>query len=179
MIPNYKRPTFKEYLLEVLDRPLDDQDLDMIEYCEQLEKENAELKEDKLEYQRILDIWDKRTYRKKYLEERRVEVPTLLYPDADEIYERYFKLREENKELKERVKVFDKAVKCDKCDCNICDAEKLLLDSIPKSVIREKMKKVEREEKIELKGLKGQDRYYVKQEFMYKKNILKELLGDK
>lgn len=49
---------------------------------------------------------------------------------------------------------------------------------IPKSVIREKIEKVEREEKIELKGLKGQDRYYVKQEFMYKKNILKEILGE-
>ena len=55
-----------------------------------------------------------------------------------------------------------------------------LLDEhyVPATLIREKIEKVEREEKIELKGLKGQDRYYVKQEFMYKKNILKELLGE-
>ena len=63
-------------------------------------KENEELKSDNLEYQRIQDIFDKRTYRKKYLEERRKEEPNLLYPDVDEIYRRYYELRKENEELK-------------------------------------------------------------------------------
>lgn len=67
-----------------------------------------ELKQDNLEYQRIQDTFDERCYRKKYLEERRAEEEDLLYPDADEVYERYFKQREmiqdlekKNKKLKE------------------------------------------------------------------------------
>lgn len=68
---------------------------------EKLQKENEELKADNYEYQRIQDIFDERTYRKKYLEERREENPNLLYPDADEIYERYYKFKKENEELKE------------------------------------------------------------------------------
>lgn len=63
-------------------------------------KENEELKSDNLEYQRIQDIFDKRTYRKKYLEERRKEEPNLLYPDADEIYRRYYELKKENQQLR-------------------------------------------------------------------------------
>lgn len=47
-----------------------------------------------------------------------------------------------NKELEDKVKVFDKAVKCDKCDCNICEAEKLLLNSIPKSKVEEKIEEL-------------------------------------
>ena len=37
MIPNYKRPPYREYIIDVLERPLDDQDLDMINYVEGLE----------------------------------------------------------------------------------------------------------------------------------------------
>lgn len=50
--------------------------------------------EDILEYERILDIWNERPYRKKYLEERRKENPKLLYPDADEIYQKYYELKD-------------------------------------------------------------------------------------
>lgn len=79
---------------------------------EQLEKENgskekaykARTEELELEYQRILDIFDKRTYRKKYLEERRAEEKNLLYPDADEVYERYFKQKEKIQELEKEIK---------------------------------------------------------------------------
>lgn len=67
---------------------------------EKLQKENEELKSDNLEYQRIQDIFDKRTYRKKYLEERRKEEPNLLYPDTDEIYRRYYELQKENQQLR-------------------------------------------------------------------------------
>jgi hypothetical protein len=67
---------------------------------EVLLKENEELKSDNLEYQRIQDIFDKRTYRKKYLEERRKEEPNLLYPDTDEIYRRYYELQKENQQLR-------------------------------------------------------------------------------
>lgn len=58
----------------------------VLKLIKKLQKENEDLKSDNLEYQRIQDIFDKRTYRKKYLEERRKEEPDLLYPDSDEIY---------------------------------------------------------------------------------------------
>lgn len=73
---------------------------DVREELKELKKENEELKSDNLEYQRIQDIFDKRTYRKKYLEERRKEEPNLLYPDADEIYRRYYELKKENQQLR-------------------------------------------------------------------------------
>lgn len=73
---------------------------DVREELKELKKENKELKSDNLEYQRIQDIFDKRTYRKKYLEERRKEEPNLLYPDADEIYRRYYELKKENQQLR-------------------------------------------------------------------------------
>lgn len=47
----------------------------------------------------FLKIKNERKYRKKYIEERRAEQPNLLFPDLNEVYERYFKLKEENKEL--------------------------------------------------------------------------------
>ena len=62
-------------------------------------KENEELKEYNIDYKRILDLADNRTYRKKYLEERRKEQPNLLYPDGDEIYQRYYELQKEIKNL--------------------------------------------------------------------------------
>lgn len=37
MIPNYKRPKYSDYISDVLERPLDDQDLDMITHIEELE----------------------------------------------------------------------------------------------------------------------------------------------
>lgn len=62
-------------------------------------KENEELKEYNMTYERILGLADNRIYRKKYLEERRKEQPNLLYPDSDEIYRRYYELKEENEHL--------------------------------------------------------------------------------
>lgn len=63
-----------------------------------------ELIQDNLEYQRILDTLDERVYRKKYLEERRAEEENLLYPDADEVYERYFKQKEKIQDLEKEIK---------------------------------------------------------------------------
>lgn len=57
-----------------------------------------------LEYERILDIYDQREYRKRYLEERRKEQPNLLYPDADEIYKRYY---EQQEQLQEKDKIIE------------------------------------------------------------------------
>ena len=71
----------------------------LVENIEKLQKENEELKEYNMTYKRILGLADNRIYRKKYLEERRKEQPNLLYPDSDEIYRRYYELKEENEHL--------------------------------------------------------------------------------
>ena len=52
------------------------------------------LQEEIKEWEYIQDIQDQREYHKKYLEERRKEQPNLLYPDYDEIYKRFFELRD-------------------------------------------------------------------------------------
>ena len=71
----------------------------LINKNKELQKENEELKEYNMTYERILGLADNRIYRKKYLEERRKEQPNLLYPDSDEIYQRYYELKEENEHL--------------------------------------------------------------------------------
>ena len=71
----------------------------LINKNKELQKENEELKEYNMTYKRILGLADNRIYRKKYLEERRKEQPNLLYPDSDEIYQRYYELKEENEHL--------------------------------------------------------------------------------
>lgn len=62
---------------------------------DRLQKENKELKSDNLEKARILEMFDDRKYRKKYLEERRKEETNLLYPDGDEIYKRYYEQKKQ------------------------------------------------------------------------------------
>lgn len=85
-------------------RPKLDQAIErvLLDY-KRLLKENEELKEYNMTYERILGLADNRIYRKKYLEERRKEQPNLLYPDSDEIYRRYYELKEENEELHRKI----------------------------------------------------------------------------
>ena len=75
----------------------------ILNLIEKLQKENEKLKENNMEYKRILDLADNRIYRKKYLEERRKEELNLLYPDSDEIYQRYYELKQENEKLKNKL----------------------------------------------------------------------------
>lgn len=49
---------------------------------------------------------------------------------------------------------------------------------ISKSKVKEKKEELDKEEKRELKGTKGQDRYYIKQKYMYKRKVLEELLRE-
>ena len=71
----------------------------ILNLIEKLLKENESLKENNMEYKRILDLADNRIYRKKYLEERRKEELNLLYPDSDEIYQIYYELKQENEKV--------------------------------------------------------------------------------
>lgn len=79
--------------------------LDLYNNLKEIEKEhqkiNGELREEIKEYKMLFDEGNAREYRKRYIEERRKEEPGLLYPDFDEIYERYYQEKEKNKELEE------------------------------------------------------------------------------
>jgi len=44
MIPNYKRPQINDYIFDILERPMTDEDLEIINYLREIEKENQELK---------------------------------------------------------------------------------------------------------------------------------------
>ena len=57
-------------------------------------------KEDIEDYEKILDIYDERKYRRQYLEEERAKRKNLLYPDSDEIYQKYFEQKTEIERLK-------------------------------------------------------------------------------
>lgn len=56
------------------------------------------------------------------------------------------------------------------------ELQKRLENSISKDEIRNKIEQLNIKEKKELKGLKGTDRYFTKLEYMYKKNVLQDLL---
>ena len=49
-------------------------------------------------------------------------------------------------------------------------------NSIPISLVEETIKELDKQEKQELKGLKRQDRYFVKQMYQHKRSVLQELL---
>ena len=154
-----KKETMKEQLVKAIEH--------LIKAYKELEEENEELISDNLDYQRTLDIFDKRTYRKKYLEERRKEEPNLLYPDADEIYKRYYKLREENKELKKDNKRYEK------------ELHDVIEFSIPVSLVEEKIEELNNSIDLAIDNSKGglDEEFIEKGSKMLAQNkILQELL---
>jgi len=59
------------------------------------------------EYEFIFDIYNKRKYRKKYLKDRKKEEGHYITPDSDEVYERYYKQKEEIAKLKRQIEIKD------------------------------------------------------------------------
>ena len=72
-------------------------------FITRLKRENKELKQEVKEWVRLNQMQNEREYRSKFLKEFQAEYGELAYPDYDEIYERYDKLKEENKNLKEQL----------------------------------------------------------------------------
>lgn len=66
-------------------------------------KELRELLEDYDYLTGIEKLREGRKYYKKYLKERRKEEPELLFPDFDEIYEKYFEQKETITELERAI----------------------------------------------------------------------------
>jgi len=77
-------------------------------------------------------------------------------------------LIQENKELKEKQKEYEKQLDLDYVEENY----------IAKSKLKEKIEELDKKEKEELKGLKGQDRYFVKQIYQAKRETYKNLLEE-
>ena len=71
------------------------------------------------DYERILDVLDERKYRKLYLKQERAKRKGLLYPDADEIYQKYFN-------QKELIEILQQ--KCLEKDAIICDLHKRIME---------------------------------------------------
>lgn len=119
----------------------------LLNLLEKLQKENKELKSDNLEKARILEMFDDRKYRKKYLEERRKEEPNLLYPDGDEIYKRYY---EQKKQIDLMAEYINNIQDCplENCgvdlDCeNRCDNNEKLIEECWKIYFESKVHKNE------------------------------------
>lgn len=78
-----------------------------LEECNTISNYITNLQEEIKEWEYIQDIQNKREYRKRYLEERRKEDPTLLYPDYDEIYKRFFEQRDRIDKALKFIKLHD------------------------------------------------------------------------
>lgn len=81
---------------------------DLRDYITNLQKEVEDLREDNYAYHQLMKMQNKREYRSKFLKEFQQEYNTNTFPDYDEIYKRYDKLKKENKRLKNlEYKFFD------------------------------------------------------------------------
>ena len=117
----------------------------LINKNKKLQKENEELKEYNMTYKRILGLADNRIYRKKYLEERRKEQPNLLYPDSDEIYQRYYELKQENEKLKTKLSNILEAQKVIKVETLSYIKENYITIQKVKDKIEEKIQEAEKD----------------------------------
>lgn len=111
--------------------------------------------------------------------EIRFEVNSNYYEAVSKLLSDYKRVLKENEELKEDRDKFKKALGKRITYCN--ELEKDLFENcskyvIPIQKIKDKIKELNKKEKQELKGTKGQDRYDIKQQYMYQRNILQELL---
>ena len=93
----------------------------------------------------------------------------------------YKRVLKENKELQEDRNKFKKALGKRITYCN--ELEKDLFENgsnyvILKQKVKDKIEELDKEEKRELKGTKGQDRYFVKQTYQNKRMILQELIKE-
>ena len=85
------------------------------------------------------------------------------------------KLQKENEELKE---IYRSEKKMKNEYIKLYQDLLLKENVIPIQKIKDKIEELNKKEKEELKGMKGQDRYFVKQTYQNKKMILQELIKE-
>lgn len=61
---------------------------------------------------------------------------------------------------------------------NVVNPKAIKANYILKSKVKDKIEELNKKEKEELKGMKGQDRYFVKQTYQNKRMILQELIKE-
>lgn len=91
-----------------------------------------------------------------------------LEENIETVLDLYKKQKEKNKELEEKDIASSKVI-VEQCD--YIQNKSISIEKIIKSI-----KILNKLEKQELKGTKGQDRYYIKQKYMYTRNSLQDLL---
>jgi hypothetical protein len=99
-----------------------------------------------------------------------IECENKVKQAIQDLLDLYEKEKEKNKELQYKLEV-------EKID-NKYNQEERDEETIPKYKIREKIEELDKQEKAELKGVKGQDRYFIKQIYQAKRKILQELLEE-
>ena len=67
--------------------------LDLFNYITNLQEELEDLREDNYAYHQLMKMQNKREYRSKFLKEFQQEYDTNTFPDYDEIYKRYDKMK--------------------------------------------------------------------------------------
>ena len=80
------------------------------------------------------------------------------------------KLQKENEELEE----INNELEAEKNEA----IRRYNFETIPIKKVKDKIEELNKKEKEELKGMKGQDRYFVKQTYQNKRMILQELLEE-
>ena len=71
----------------------------LLDYITNLQEELEDLRESDWAWHQTLKIQNKREYRSKFLKEFQEEYGTNTFPDYDEIYKRYDKLKKENEKV--------------------------------------------------------------------------------
>ena len=117
------------------------------------------------DYKRVLK--ENEELRVKWDKDTHILQNKLDYANADRI-----DLAQQNKELRKENEELNYKLHSKKIALEIYNRY------IPKSKLKEKKEELDKEEKRELKGMKGQDRYFVKQTYQNKKMILQELLEE-
>lgn len=116
-------------------------------------------------YKRVLK--ENEELRAKWDKDTHILQNKLDYANADRI-----DLAQQNKELRKENEELNYKLHSKKIALEIYNRY------IPKSKVKEKIEELDKEEKRELKGTKGQDRYYIKQKYMYKRKVLEDLLRE-
>lgn len=79
----------------------------LLDYITNLQEEVEDLREEDWAWHQILKIQNKREYRSKFLKEFQEEFGTNTFPDYDEIYKRYDKMKKENERLSRTITDYD------------------------------------------------------------------------
>lgn len=102
-----------------------------------------------------------------YVEDLLQEAYKVILSDYKRVLEMNEVLLKENEELKESYM------------CAQACANMVFDKIIPVQKVKDKIEELNKKEKKELKGMKGQDRYFVKQTYQNKRMILQELIEER